>query len=180
MKKILLFCVALMATTLVNAQETDAAATNSPTILYRVSEMYYYGETAMDKKAYSLFLQQNCPAAYRQFSQGRNTSIAGWVLLSAGLGLSVSAGITYYAAAKKSKTSPMSTSSASRYGTTISALSWAGTALELACIPTLIVGYSKMHNSVNTFNVACASKMTAKPYWSINASENGLGMAYNF
>lgn len=55
-----------------------------------------------------------------------------------------------------------------------------GTALELASIPTLCVGYAKMHNSVDTFNAACYSRMKTKAYWSVNASGNGIGLAYNF
>lgn len=187
MKKNILICIALMATIIAGAQETNRGATTAPTPLYRVGEMYCYGETTMDKKAYLLFLQQNCQDAYLQFRQGYNTSIAGWVLLSAGLGLDIGATtamIVQQSKERKAWEKRRKTDSMAYYDSHFPFIPFiligVGAALEIASIPTLCVGYSKMHNSVDIFNAKCSSKITARPYWSVNASGNGIGLTYNF
>mgnify|MGYP006382776769 FL=1 len=48
----------------------------------------------------------------------------------------------------------------------------------LVGIPSLCVGYRRMHNSVNTYNVM--QKKDAYAYWSLQTSNNGIGIAYNF
>ncbi len=88
MKKNILICIALMATIIAGAQETNCGATTVPTPLYRVGEMYCYGETTMDKKAYLLFLQQNCQdtcssvRATTPPSQAGCCSLPAWVWIS--------------------------------------------------------------------------------------------------
>ncbi|MBQ9426177.1 MAG: hypothetical protein IJU36_00920 [Paludibacteraceae bacterium] len=179
MKKVVLFCMVMMAA-FVQAQEVaETTATENSTPLYRIGQTYYYGETPLDKKAYARFLQETCPVAHNQFQQGYKTSIAGWVLFGVGLGMDVACTVTALA----------TTTGRGRYARTslngsarsaVYALGVIGTALELASIPTLCVGYAKMHNSVDTFNAACYSRMKTKAYWSVNASGNGIGLAYNF
>lgn len=187
MKKLLLFGVALLATTLLNAQETDAGQTERPVILFRTGQMYYYGQSVMDQKAYTLFLQQKCPAAYQQFRRGYNTSIAGWVLLSAGVGLTVGSTaamiVDRYNELKRREEIRKNDPNAfyeSHFPFVGMLILGVGVGLEIASIPTLCVGYSRMHNSVDVFNANCAAKMTVRPYWSLNASGNGIGLAYNF
>ncbi len=134
----------------------------------RTNNTYFYNGYAMDMEEYAKFLQRNCPPAYSQFIEGNHTMLAGWILFSVGLGIDIGtligAGISGF-----KNTSPATT-----------AISIIGLGCEIACIPTLCVGYAKMHNSADTFNTSCASKMTSKSYWSINASNNGIGIAYNF
>ena len=105
-------------------------------------------------KNYELFLQKNCSGAYNQYKNGHAVATVGWVLLGVGLGMDL--GFSWWL--------PYSW---------IPALSF-----EIACIPTLITGYVKMHRSADTFNAICAKRDRA--YWSINASQNGIGIAYNF
>ena len=52
-------------------------------------------------------------------------------------------------------------------------------AFEIASVPLLVVGYHRMHSSADVYNVACATAQT-KPYWTIQASDNGLGLALKF
>ena len=59
------------------------------------------------------------------------------------------------------------------------AFSVVGACCEIASIPTLCVGYAKKHKSADIFNSSCANK-APQTYWSFNASQNGIGIAYNF
>ena len=146
----------------------EASTTNNAKPLYvsRNGNTYYYDGRAMNEEAYSYFLQNNCPEAYNIFNSGSNTAYAGWILFSAGLGLDLGTLISYLALGGSN--------------TAISTLSWIGLGCEIACIQTLIVGYNKKHESVDVYNTSCARKSTSKAYWSINASQNGIGIAYNF
>ena len=104
---------------------------------------------------YSSFLSQNCPEAFALYDKGHNIATWGWVFLGVGVGLDL--GFSWWL--------PYSY---------IPAL-----VLEIACVPTLIVGYKQMHNSVEVFNLSSPnSKQQA--YWSVNATNNGIGLTLNF
>jgi hypothetical protein len=100
------------------------------------------------------------------YRSGNNTAIAGWVLFTVGVGLDLGTAIGYLSTRKMS--------------TTLTALSCVGLGCEIACIPTLIVGYKKKHKSTDIYNASCAKKSAPQAYWSVNASQNGIGLAYNF
>lgn len=154
-----------------SAKEESTTNYAKPLYVSRNGNTYYYNGRAMNEEAYSNFLQNNCPEAYDIFNSGSNTAFAGWILFSVGVGLDLGTLISYLALGRTNTTSSMSA---------ISALSWIGLGCEIACIPTLIVGYHKKHKSVDVYNTSCARKSTSKAYWSINASQNGIGIAYNF
>jgi hypothetical protein len=59
------------------------------------------------------------------------------------------------------------------------ALAWVGGALEIASIPCLIVGYVRMHRSVDTYNIDQAYNRP-QAYWSIQTGNSGLGLALHF
>ena len=135
----------------------------SPKYVSRNGNTYYYDGRAMNESSYSTFLQNNCPAAYDMFNSGNNIAFAGWIFFSVGVGADLGSLIGYLIA-----------------GRTVAntAFSIIGLGFEIACIPTLIVGYNKKHRSADIFNTNCSRRdMT---YWSINASQNGIGIAYNF
>ncbi len=139
---------------------------NNSIMLVRSGNTYYYGSNRMDIDATLKWLkEQNCPAAYEQFNTGLRTSKAGWGMLGSGLLLDTFGAIVYLLS-----------------GSEIvgGLLMGFGGALEIACIPTLVVGYSKMHNTVDVYNATCGKTAQVKPYWSIQASNNGIGLAYNF
>ena len=137
---------------------------SAPKYVDRKGNTYYYNGRAMNEDSYCSFLQDNCPEAYDMFHKGNNIAFAGWIFFSVGVGLDLGSMIGYLiAGSTKANT----------------AFSIIGLGCEIACIPTLIVGYSKKHKSVDVYNASCARK-TAKSYWSVNASQNGIGIAYNF
>lgn len=136
----------------------------SPQYMTRTGDMYYYEGYGMRGKEYMAFLEKTNPSAYKQYKSGRNISIAGWVFLGVGASLDFAAFWVY------ARRGP---------NRAFIALQTIGTSCELACIPTLCVGFSRMHRTVDTFNATIRNEAT-KPYLSINASENGLGVALKF
>ena len=123
-------------------------------MIFRTGNKYTYNGVTMKGDMYANFLKNNCAEAYKLYKHGHDVSTAGWVLLGVGVGLDV--GFSWWL--------PYS--------------GYVGLACELACIPTLIVGYTQMHRSADLFNSACVGN--AQAYWSVTASENGLGLALNF
>ena len=150
----------------VGATQTKSNASPS-TMLTRVGNTYYYNDIVMNKHATLEWLStQDCPTAYSQFRSGMSTANAGWALMTTGLLIDLVGTIITL----KGRTTP----------TLGGILMGIGGALELACIPTIAVGYSKMHQTVNVYNVSCGKTAEVKPYWSVQASNNGIGLAYNF
>ena len=146
----------------------DKSNQNSSLILTRSGNTYYYGSKVMNKDSMLEWLEtQNCSNAYTQFRKGLKTANVGWCLMVTGLAADI-IGAVLIGTSKGERSIPGI------------ALSCVGGALEIACIPTIAVGYSKMHQTVNVYNVSCGSTAQIKPYWSVQASNNGLGIAYNF
>jgi len=50
----------------------------------------------------------------------------------------------------------------------------------IACGPLIKVGKKKMYGSVDVYNVTCRKRAWVQPTWSVQSSQNGLGMAINF
>lgn len=63
--------------------------------LFGLSE-YSYGENQLDRKALSIFLQQNSPQAYRKYMRGQNSIAAGWTFFVVGIASAVT-GSTFIA-----------------------------------------------------------------------------------
>jgi len=157
---------------------TDNAAlsTNesSRTYMLRSGQHYIYKGNAMNEKAYAAFLEKNCPAAYQQYRSGYNVNIAGWTMFGAGLaadaGLIIAALVTGNTKELNSK----------HLDNVWSITFFSGSMVFLASLPTLLVGYSRKYKSVDTFNLACRPEDDVTAYWSIQADENGLGLALHF
>jgi hypothetical protein len=113
--------------------------------------------------------EQQCWSAYNQFKKGRNLAVGGWITM--GCGFAEILGMTLL-----SKRMQRSNKSTIQIGMTVF-----GGCLIVASIPTIAVGYKKMHNAVTIYNVECGKKtMSSRPYWGVQLSENGIGIAYNF
>lgn len=150
-----------------NAAVSDNANLSRSQMLTRSGNTYYYENRVMNKQATLEWLKtQNCSVAYELFNRGLNLSKGGWFLMAVGLGLDLGGSILL-ATQPESKT----------IGGVLMGI---GGAFEIACIPTIAVGYSKMHQTVNVYNVSCSSTAQVKPYWSVQASSNGMGLAYHF
>ena len=152
-----------------NKTEPVIQNTNTVPSLIRSGNTYMYGDLMMNKGAYAKWLnEQNCPSAYQQFNSGWNLSKGGWFMMGIGLGLDlVSIALS-------------ATNKSGQVNTTIVVIGVIGAAFEIACIPTIAVGYSKMHRSVDVYNTSCSKTASVQPYWAVQASSNGLGLAYHF
>lgn len=142
---------------------------NNAQSVIRSGNTYMYGDLVMNKGQYGEWLKgQNCSIAYQQFESGSKLANGGWFIMALGLGLDLGSVII------------SATNKTGRVSAPAIALGLIGGAFEIACIPTIAVGYSKMHRSVDVYNASCKSTASVKPYWSVEASNNGLGIAYNF
>lgn len=152
-------------------------AEEATSVLIKNGNTYLYKGQKMDKAAYKLFLQNECPQAWKQYNQGRQCAISGWTLFGAGLlGVPVSSAFGFVAGFGKSSepTPPAKASAISGVCVTFMALS---TAMVVASIPLLAVGYHKMDKSVDTFNRHCASERIELSF-QIKGNEVGLAMKF--
>ena len=140
--------------------------------MYKADDMYIYGDLRMDEKEYINFLAQNCPSAYRQYISGDYKVRAAITFLIGGICYDFT-GSAFIGHAVRCN---------DKRGGIIagSVLLFLGTGLEIACIPTWIVGGRQRANAIDTFNATCSGKTQPQAYWSINASQNGIGLAFNF
>lgn len=148
----------------------------------RMGNKYYYNGFNMnqnvsylsDHAPYTLFLKESCPEAYVQYISGRNYAIEGWCCFTIGIiAEALPIGFTWTARTSDGRTTTYKTP----LGWTLSYLTAA--ALQIACIPLLAIGYKRMHESVNVYNISTAGK-TVAPMVSFNATEDGVGLALRF
>ena len=146
-------------------------------LMTKSGSYYSYGNVTMNKAQYAAFLKQNCPAAYQEFQSGDKLVHAGIGLLVGGLA-SEMIGLGIYSAAVNMALS--GNSSAVGIATASSAFFWIGGCLEIACIPTWIVGGVRRKNSVNTFNISCAKRTEVPVSIGMTIGSNGVGLALKF
>ena len=198
MKKMFtLFCLLALA---IGTQAQDAEATNeaqeaeattqaqqpaNSVVLQpvmRIGNKYYYNGTNMnqgisylsDRAPYTQFLKESSPEAYVQYITGRNYAIEGWCCFTIGIiAEALPIGFTWTARTSDGRTTTYKTP----LGWTLSYLTAA--ALQIACIPLLAIGYKRMHESVNVYNISSAGK-TITPTIGFNANEDGVGLAIRF
>ena len=190
MKRLFFMLTAVLMTVVATAQEQPTVVAQ-PTQLVCSGNTYFYGGKEVMNKNQMLdwYARHNCQAAYNQFAKGQKLAKAGWVCLGIGAALdlgSLVSGIIYFTNTYGSsdKKAPATASPAytfpddPAYIAAVS-LGLGALAFEIACIPTLVVGYHKMHSSVDVYNVSCATA-NVRPYWTLQASSNGLGLAMKF
>ena len=168
MKRVFLFLMLCVLTFVgTNAQNVNADSN----LLQRHHCHYMLGDVTMNQTEYMSFLHSNCLPAYQEFLSGYKLSQTGWAVFGCGMGLTTFGAILLVLNPKNSDGSIM-------HATGISFLVSGTSATWLVGIPSLCVGYRRMHNSVNTYNVM--QKKDAYAYWSLQTSNNGVGIAYNF
>ena len=149
-----------------SAVTSERPQQSSSIMLTRSGNTYYFENKEMNKRETMQWLEtQNCPAAYEKFQSGYRTANLGWGFMATGLSLDLLGTIIAFAAHNQ------------QLGYVFMGM---GGALEVCCIPTLIVGYCKMHNTVDVYNNTCGRTAQVKPYWALQVSDNGLGIAYKF
>ena len=166
MKKILcIMMLVVVATTAIKAQYNNA------TLLQPAGSYIYYGDQAFNLKQCAEFLStSNYQPAYEKFQSGYKCYQAGWGLFGAGLGMDL-IGSIIIAFSPKEGSAAMLYSGVACLGV--------GAAAILASVPTLFIGYARLNDGIDMFNHAqVAAKSQA--YWTIQGSQNGIGLALHF
>ena len=170
MKKIVFVMTMLvMAATALTAQEVVTLGGNNATLLQPAGSYILYGDQVMNKKECAEFLSTHNQPAYEKFQSGLKCTQAGWWTLGAGLAVDLAGSILVAFVPEEGN----------------DAMSWAGISCIvagglaiIASIPTIYIGYGRMDNAIDMFNVSQATAPRA--YWSVQGSENGIGLALHF
>ena len=121
----------------------------------------------MNGDTYANFLNDNCPNAYQLYHNGYVIAYSGMLFLSIAVGLEIGTLI--------------GGAIAGGYYRSSLPFMYCALGCSVTSIPLLVVGFNKMHKSVDVFNQECASKqMRPNSYWSFNVSQNGVGLVLNF
>lgn len=134
-------------------------------------------EKQMDKAIYLRFISKTCPAAYEEYRKGLKMMASGWGLLGGGVSLMLGAGVPLYVVGDNreefDKDGGCDMMDAGIAMMTI------GSAATAASVPLLCVGYKRMNNSHEVYNVHCGGN---RALFSVNGqvSENGVGLALRF
>jgi hypothetical protein len=170
MKKIVFVMTMLvMAATALTAQEVATLGGNNATLLQPAGSYIFYGDQVMNKKECAEFLSTHNQPAYEKFQSGLKCTQAGWWTLGAGLAVDL-AGSLLVAFVPEGGNDAMSWAG-------ISCIVAGGLAV-IASIPTIYIGYGRMDNAIDMFNVSQATAPRA--YWTVQGSQNGIGLALHF
>ena len=154
-----------MATTAIKAQNNNA------TLLQPAGSYIYYGDQAFNLKQCVDFLAtSNQQPAYETFRSGYKCYQAGWGLFGAGLGMDL-IGSLIIAFGPEEGNSAMLYSGITCLGV--------GAAAILASIPTIFIGYARLNDGIDKFNMA-QTGATPQAYWTIQGNQNGIGLALHF
>ena len=138
---------------------------SGPSYITRLGDTYTYKGYVMKGDAYANFLRNNCLKAYEIYHKGYVISYAGVLFLSVGVGLEVGTLI----------------GGAIVGGYFNMPVIYCGLGCLAASIPLVVIGYNKMHQSVDVFNQECALNTNrTQSFWSINTSPKGVGLTFNF
>ncbi len=153
------------------------AMAQSPVV--RNGNNYLLNGQNMNKREFKGYLQNTCPEAFAKFNSGYKTAIAGWALFGTGLGLEIGGAAVAIVGSIKTIQSPSSTPTVEA-GTIVagSAMYATGAVVLASGIVCLAVGYARMHNSTDVYNVGCAGKPVAE--FNVTAGGNGIGLACRF
>lgn len=187
MKRIFLFMALTVSALSLGAQTIAPRYVAEPAdYVYRTGNTYICDGQAMNKYQYRDFLASRYVPAYEQFRNGLVVSNVGWGLLGGGFALDIIGSSLLIAAQVQgvnNNSSDLSTGLGTAVNATVMALfgsaccSLGGT-LKIASIPTLCVGYSRMHRSADTYNARHTPRPTVA--LGICTAPNTIGLALQF
>ena len=132
----------------------------------RVSnKVYMWNNRKMSEQAYELFLQNNCPEAWKKYKSGKDAVIAGWTFFGIGLPLVSLWGLFGVDDWKVQEAGI--------------ALGSMGVAFTFFSTPMLGAGYAVKSNAYKVYNDICAPHSSPITL-NLTAGQNGLGIALNF
>lgn len=129
--------------------------------LYVASDGQTYNEDEL-----KLYLQKNCVEAYDIWNKGKMTREAGWTLFTCGLTLDFVS--TIYSLIPRYNSNSW-----------VIACGIVGGLCELACIPTLIVGYQKKGKAIKCYNNTCVNKNN-NISMNVGITNNQIGFIIHF
>ena len=144
--------------------------------VYRVGDKYMRDGTIMNKKEFKGYLKNTCPEAYELFNNGHKLSVAGWWCFGVGLGVNSmgSSLLSLYFRSETRKSNP--NHYIYDFGTTLTSI---GSGLTIAGITCLSVGYTRMHKSVNLYNIEKAHRPDLRWVFGLN-NNGGMSVAMQF
>ena len=171
MKKILFAIMMLvMATTAITAQEMSTSINGGNAMLLQPAGSYlYYGDQVMNKKQCAEFLSTRHQPAYETFQSGLKCTTTGWALMGAGLGLDLAGSLMLAFVPEEGNDALFYSGSACII---------AGGLAVISSIPTIFIGYARLNKGIDMFNASQTAATQA--YWTIQGSQNGIGIALNF
>jgi hypothetical protein len=171
-KIVFLMSMLLVVTVATKAQEviTSVVGGNNATLLQPAGSYIYYGGQAMNLKQTVDFLSTRNQPAYETFQNGYKCYQAGWGLFGAGLGMDLIGSIIIACGPEEGNAAMLYS------GITCLGL---GAAAFLASIPTIFIGYARLNDGIDMFNMAQAGAQP-QAYWTIQGSQNGIGLALHF
>ena len=163
MRKIVLFLSLSLLAAVSYGQEVVQPEPVHSCILRYGDRYVVAGVTYNNSTAFRNYLRNTNHEIFSQYNQGYKLGMAGWGLLAFGTVTGLTS-VLWMRTQVVILTLPLQA--------TIGGLAM------IAGISLLGVGYYKMHQSVDVYNVSRQPQPQA--FWSITASGNGIGVAYNF
>ena len=160
----ILTMICMMASMVIKAQSNNA------TLLQPAGSYIYYGDQVMNKKQCAEFLSTHNQPAYETFKSGYKCTQAAWGLFGAGVGADI-VGTVLMTIGIEGKNDAMFFSGA---GCVV-----AGGLAVMASIPTIFIGYARLNKGIDMFNMSQVAS-TTQAYWTIQGSQDGLGLALHF
>lgn len=187
MKRIILIMALTISAISLGAQTIAPRYVAEPAdYVYRTGNTYICNGQTMNKYQYRDFLATRYVPAYEQFRNGLVVANVGWGLLGGGFALDI-IGSSLLIAAQVQGTNNNSSDLSEGLGTAVSATMMAvfgiacysaGGVFEIASIPALCIGYSRMHRSTDTYNARHTPRPTVA--LGICTSPGTVGLALQF
>jgi len=186
MKHLLLVVLFVACALCVHAQQVSDTEVISCVV--REGNTYWHQGQSMNTRAFRQFLlASGYLPAYECFQSGYRMAAAGWSVFGTGLGVGAM-GIDFWCAGIGHLLFPpddtvagvMVGSAAMIVCTYLGIVSIiAGGVLDLVAIPLLCVGYARMHQSADVYNVRCTAPRQSASLGLLSGA-NGIGLALRF
>lgn len=157
----------------IQSRLTDEPKQYNSTYNYIVKEdkdLYRMGSELLTESELAYRFKRDCQVAYQQYKSGKDLKTAGWTCFAIGIGFDLGASI--------GKLSIRPYYYDKDLNSFINACYVIAGALEIACIPTLIVGYNRSKKAIETYNNSCAKKDVASLH--VGPTSNGFGLSITF
>ena len=182
MKRIVLFALLLLfVATGTLAQEVQLPYPAATSLSYEKGKIYYNGERVSKRDCQTILKLNAEQDLYKRYRSGLRMYTAGWSLMGIGLATDAAALGLITAVAIEYSIHPPACGCGFGMAVIFSGMMMGGALLfEIPAIPLLCVGKCYMRKSIDTYNISLSEPQTAQNYWSIQPTNNGIGLAFHF